>query len=36
MSDQFIEQRINKKFSVKLGKTANDTCAMLRLMEEKL
>jgi hypothetical protein len=29
MSDQFLEQRSNIKFSVKLGKNASDTCAML-------
>jgi hypothetical protein len=29
MSDRFLEQRINIKFCVKLGKTASDTCAML-------
>jgi hypothetical protein len=29
MSDQFLEQQINLKFCVKLGKNASDTCAML-------
>jgi hypothetical protein len=29
MSSQFLEQRINVKFCVKLGKYANDTCAVL-------
>jgi hypothetical protein len=29
MSDRFLEQRINIKFSVKFGKNASDTCAML-------
>jgi hypothetical protein len=29
MSDQFLEQWINIKFCVKLGKNASDTCAML-------
>jgi hypothetical protein len=28
-SDRFLEQRINIKFCVKLGKNANDTCAAL-------
>jgi hypothetical protein len=28
MSDRFLEQRINFKFCVKLGKNASDTCAM--------
>jgi hypothetical protein len=29
MSDRFLDQRINIKFCVKLGKNASDTCAML-------
>jgi hypothetical protein len=29
MSDRFLEQRINIKFCVKLGKNASDTCALL-------
>jgi hypothetical protein len=29
MSDQFLGQQINIKFCVKLGKNANDTCAIL-------
>jgi hypothetical protein len=29
MSDRFLEQRINVKFGVKLGRNASDTCAML-------
>jgi len=29
MSDWFLEQRINIKLCVKLGKNANDTCAMI-------
>jgi hypothetical protein len=29
MSDRFLEQRINIKFCMKLGKNASDTCAML-------
>jgi hypothetical protein len=29
MRDRFLEQRINIKFCVKIGKDANDTCAML-------
>jgi len=29
MSDRFLEQRIDIKFCVKLGKNASDTCAML-------
>jgi hypothetical protein len=29
MSVRFLEQRINIKFCVKLGKNASDTCAML-------
>jgi hypothetical protein len=29
MRDRFIEQRINIKFCVKLGKNANDACALL-------
>jgi len=29
MSDQFLEQQINIKFYVKLGKNASDTCAVL-------
>jgi hypothetical protein len=29
MSDRFLEQRINIKFCVKLGKNASSTCAML-------
>jgi hypothetical protein len=29
MSDWFLEQQINIKFCVKLGKNASDTCAML-------
>jgi hypothetical protein len=29
MKDQFLEQEINIKFCVKLGKNATDTCAML-------
>jgi hypothetical protein len=28
MSDRFLEQRINIKFCVKLGKSANDTYGM--------
>jgi len=28
MSDRFLEQRINIKFCVKLGKNASDTCAI--------
>jgi hypothetical protein len=28
MSDQFLEQRINSKFCVKLGKNASDTCEL--------
>jgi len=31
MSDQFLEQGINIKFCMKLGKNASDTCAMLSL-----
>jgi hypothetical protein len=29
MSNRFLEQRINIKFCVKLGKNASDTCAVL-------
>jgi len=29
MSDGFLEQQINIKFYMKLGKNASDTCAML-------
>jgi hypothetical protein len=29
MSDLFLEQRINIKFCVKLGRNASDTCGML-------
>jgi hypothetical protein len=29
IGDRFLEQRINIKFSVKLGKNASDTCAKL-------
>jgi hypothetical protein len=29
MSDRFLEQGINIKFCVKLGKNASDTCTML-------
>jgi hypothetical protein len=29
MSDRFLEQRINIKFCVKLGKNASGTCVML-------
>jgi hypothetical protein len=29
MSDRFLEQRMNTKFCVKLGKNANETCVML-------
>jgi hypothetical protein len=29
MSNRFLEQRINLRFFVKLGKNASDTCAML-------
>jgi hypothetical protein len=29
MSDWFLEQWLNIKFCVKLGKNASDTCAML-------
>jgi hypothetical protein len=29
MSDRFLEQRLNIKFGVKLGKNANDTCTVL-------
>jgi hypothetical protein len=29
MSDRFLDQRINIKFCMKLGKSARDTCAML-------
>jgi hypothetical protein len=29
MSDQFLEQQINIKFCVKLGKDASDTCVIL-------
>jgi hypothetical protein len=29
MSDQFLEQQINIKFCVKLGKNASDICAVL-------
>jgi len=29
MSDRFLEQRINIKFCVKLGRNASDTCEML-------
>jgi len=29
MSDKFLEQRINIKSCVKLGKNASDTCTML-------
>jgi hypothetical protein len=29
MSDRFLEQRINIKFCVKLGKNASDICAVL-------
>jgi hypothetical protein len=29
MSDRFLEQRIDIKFYVKVGKNASDTCAML-------
>jgi hypothetical protein len=29
MSDQFLQQQINIKFWVKLGKNESDTCAML-------
>jgi hypothetical protein len=36
MSDRFLEQRINIKCCVKLGKNASDTCAgSPRLMGEK-
>jgi hypothetical protein len=36
MSDWFLEQWITIKFCVKLGKNAQDTYALLRLMGEKL
>jgi len=29
MKDQFLEQQINIKFCVKLGKNSSDTCVML-------
>jgi hypothetical protein len=29
MNDLFLEQQINIKFCVRLGKNASDTCAML-------
>jgi uncharacterized metal-binding protein len=29
MSDRFLEQRIDTKFCVKLGKNASDSCEML-------
>jgi hypothetical protein len=29
MNDQFLEQQINIKLCVKLGKNASDTCAVL-------
>jgi hypothetical protein len=29
VSDRFLEQRINVKFCVKLGRNANDICAVL-------
>jgi len=29
MSDRFLEQRVNIKFCVKLGKNTSDTCAVL-------
>jgi hypothetical protein len=28
MSDRYLEQRINSKFYVQLGKNASDTCEM--------
>jgi hypothetical protein len=31
MSDQFLEQQINMKYCVNLGKNASDICAMLSM-----